>query len=209
MPRYTTIAPSEPGWEQPLIADALAGGEKLIQHIDDMILRVACGDDTEYTQAWLEGATAVAADKRVDGETRNRAEKLVKAAHKLGIVKYVEPTPDPNDPIPNIDPTDYKTNRLVNRAIVQRWPLDDTKRRAVVEKVFRAIEGVPEAEPDKVARLADTFIKMEAQNLTDDHQTDKNERLDTGKATENFDISADSLLIQARKIAKVDRQQGE
>ena len=77
--------------------------------------------------------------------------------------------------------------RLIRRAALQRWPVSSALKAKLAQKIDAALE----AEPDGriVASLGKVLTAMEAQNQADDHLQDKNDRLDTGKLTENAGLT--------------------
>lgn len=79
--------------------------------------------------------------------------------------------------------TDRRTRTLLCRAV--RWPTTSEQRKRILEKLEKAV-GDAET-PRDVAALARAFASIEAQNQADDHLLDKNDRIDSGQATEAHD----------------------
>lgn len=72
---------------------------------------------------------------------------------------------------------------LIRRAARCRWPVSDETKKKLVERVSSALDSADE--PRDIASLGKVLTAMEAQNQADDHLQDKNDRLDSGKSTEN------------------------
>jgi hypothetical protein len=71
---------------------------------------------------------------------------------------------------------------MIAMAIKRRWPIPDEVRQAIVDRMAGFVRDCPD--PDKATSAARALIAAEAQNQSDDHLADKNERLDSGSPTE-------------------------
>lgn len=84
-------------------------------------------------------------------------------------------------------PMTRSETRLVGRAIKKRWQISEAKRQEIVDKLCDIVTG-PKANNRNRIGAARVLATMEGQNQADDLATDKNERLDAGKLTENIAV---------------------
>lgn len=89
---------------------------------------------------------------------------------------------------------------MVRRAIRERWPIDEAKRPVIAKRLVDIVEteettfigqdGKPVTVTDKAdtnaIQAARVLVSMDGLNQGDEHLDDKNQRLDSGKATENI-----------------------
>lgn len=73
---------------------------------------------------------------------------------------------------------------LIRRAASARWPITDSLKRKLLDKIEAALDTAEDARD--IRGLGQVIVAMEAQRQADEHLDDKNSRLDSGKATENI-----------------------
>lgn len=103
--------------------------------------------------------------------------------------------------------------RLVNRAVRNRWKVDEANREKIVTRLMEivekreasvmtkggpcALDGPADTNANAAARV---LVAMEQQNQADEHLADKNDRLDAGKATERVVESIEVVTPMVRRI---------
>lgn len=89
----------------------------------------------------------------------------------------------------NLDMADGRDRAAVRTAIKKRWPVSEKLKALLLSKTETALDGA--ADPRDIASLGRNILAAEAQNQSDDHLTDKNERIDEGKATESVTFAVE------------------
>lgn len=89
----------------------------------------------------------------------------------------------------NLDMSNGHDRALLRRAIKEgwlevdpRWDMSGSRKKKLLEKLDAALEHGDVRDIISVGKL---FVQMEAQNQSDQHLANKNERLDEGKDTES------------------------
>jgi hypothetical protein len=88
---------------------------------------------------------------------------------------------------------------LVRTATMRRprWNVPEAKRQDLKAKLDRALDQAEHAgDYEGVFSGVKTYLGMAAQDQADDHLQDKNDRLDTGKLTENAGLTFNIVPVE-------------
>ena len=85
--------------------------------------------------------------------------------------------------------------KLLRRALRERWPIPEAKRPTIVERLVKIVDESPD-DGDAI-KAASVLRSMDADNLTAAIEAEKNERLDSGKATQAIQMYGKDAPIDA------------
>ena len=77
--------------------------------------------------------------------------------------------------------------QLMKQAVANRWNISEEKRQEMIDLLL--IDVAQATKSRDRARSIALLVKMEAMNQSDQHLTDKNDRLDDGKLTDNIQLN--------------------